>query len=242
MKSPLFRSAMAAVNEKLGVGSVFDGHERRANFDQQFIPAYTALPADKRAEALNLADPNSLVRKLLEGHAPSPTEILYSKLVRQGMPPNLAADIAKTMTPPAAAAPTARPAAGPTAGPTAIERETGVKPTTIRAGGQTMEVPQAAPQPVSDEPLKPHAVRTIPAPRFQRPPLSDSPQPAAAPAAGPPVPDERARGFLRSNPLYRDDYDRKYGTKDDPHPSNIILGRPKSERKPAPQPMSGDRT
>lgn len=82
LKGPLYQGTMEAVKGMLGVSIMPDGHERYGNFVQQFIPAYLALPDEKRGAALNLKDPSSLLSKSIEGLKPTPAQLMVGHALR----------------------------------------------------------------------------------------------------------------------------------------------------------------
>jgi len=97
MRDPLVHAAIGGAEERVGMRLMADGHERYANFLQQFWPEYLR---QKRAgtlepNALDLKDPNSLISKSLKTWEPTPQERLRAALLKnlQSLEPQTGAPV-----------------------------------------------------------------------------------------------------------------------------------------------------
>jgi hypothetical protein len=108
LRDPVVHAAIGAAEERVGMHLMIDGHERYSNFLQQFWPEYLrqkragTLPAN----ALDMNDPNSLIRQSLKTWEPTPAERMRAQMLK-----NLQA-VGGTAPEPAPVAPTAAPGGG----------------------------------------------------------------------------------------------------------------------------------
>lgn len=122
IQDPIFKNTMDGVKGVLG--QTPPGRERYGTFFQNFVPAYLALPHDQQAKALDMSDPTSLISKTLGKPGepgslrPTTTQLMIERATHGNMDPELAKKIIDQ--------------AGEIGG---------VKPTSIRSGGQTVEAP-----------------------------------------------------------------------------------------------------
>lgn len=71
LKGPRYTETMHAARSMLGVDLVIDGHQRYANFINEFIPQYLRLTPEQRVGALDTRDPNSLISKVIKSYEPT---------------------------------------------------------------------------------------------------------------------------------------------------------------------------
>lgn len=146
LQTPEFKTTMKAVEEELGVGVMGDSHIRLASFMSQFLPEYQKMVRTGTVPpgALNLNDPNSFISKSLDQFRPNQNELLMGRELKKmgaGANPQIMQDL--------------------------IQNIQGVKPTTIRRGGQTITMPFAtgAPAPVIKPPAEREVNKVYPTPQ-----------------------------------------------------------------------------
>ncbi len=88
-KDPIVHATVAptgAAGERLGVGLMLDGHQRYAQFMQQFWPEYMRQknsPSGLPANALDLKDEKSLIRVSMKQFEPLPDERMRALLMKR---------------------------------------------------------------------------------------------------------------------------------------------------------------